>query len=165
MDDEDAAMTERRDTMPFHYDAKIREILDGQAQQTAELIAVRTSCEKIEARMEALDERTDAHETELSGNRKVARVAAWGVGVFGSLLVGGIATYITTTIRLEERQGAAERALEAVQVRHERESAETRKTLESVREALVELRTEQRANGQRLERIERAATNEVRRRR
>lgn len=159
-------MTDRRerDMSPYHYDAKIRELLDGQAQQTAELIAVRTSCEKIEARMEALDERTDAHEVELSGNRKVARAAAWLAGTFGTLLVGALATYVVTTIRLEERQGAQERAIEAVQARYERESAETRATLESVRESLVELRTEERANGARLERIERAANQDRRRR-
>lgn len=159
-------MTDRRDReMPYHYDAKIRELLDGQAQQTAELIAVRTSCEKIEARMEALDERTDAHETELSGNRKVARVAMWLAGTFGTLLVGALATYVVTTIRLEERQSATSEALEAVQTRSERESEQTRMTLESVREALVELRTEQRATRDRIERFERAVTNQQDRRR
>lgn len=158
-------MNDRRDLMPYETDSKIRDLLDGQARQTVELVSVRATCEKIEARLSQQDERIDAHENEISGNRKIARVAAWAVGVFGSLLVGGVATYVTTTIRLEERQAATERALEDVQVRHEREAVETRMSLEAVRESLVELRTEERANGQRLERIERAATNEDRRRR
>lgn len=158
-------MTDRRDLNPYHYDAKIRELLDGQARQTAETISIRATCEKIEQRFEALDARTDALETESGGNKKVARVAMWVAGIVGAGLLGTAGTYVTTTIRIEERQGAQERALDAVQTRYEQESGEMRKTLEGVREALVELRTESRATRDRIERLDRAISNQDRRRR
>jgi hypothetical protein len=157
-----------RDRMPFDRDQKIRELLDGQARQTAEIIGLGQKIDASQSEQNRVIAEQGAALTELrtesAGNKKVGRVAAWAIGVFGMGLVGAAATYVTTTIRLEERQGAAERAIEAVQVRSEREAEKTRVTLEGVREALVDLRAEQRALRDRFDRIERER-NEVRRNR
>jgi hypothetical protein len=157
-----------RDRMPFDRDQKIRELLDGQARQTAEIIGLGQKIDASQSEQNRVIAEQGAALTELrtesAGNKKVGRIAAWAIGVFGMGLVGAAATYVTTTIRLEERQGAAERAIEAVQARSEREAEKTRVTLEGVREALVDLRAEQRALRDRFDRIERER-NEVRRNR